>query len=329
MNNRRNLIIALGASALAAPLRLRAQQLTAPAARIGWIVAGSPVTHAVSLAAFRDGLQKLGYSEGQNVTFEYRWADGDLERLPGLVRDLVQQKVDVILAGGTSVAVAAQNATRSIPIVMAGVSDPVDVGLVGNLAHPGGNITGIVANLPDVAVKRLEILKEIIPRMTRVAVIWNPSSSNAQRESKGIKESASGLRLALHFYEAQTLQQLQNALRVIPKSSPDGIIVLNDPFVFTYRKNIAEFASQAKIPSIYGFSEYVTVGGLISYGTNIADTYRRAAAQVDKILKGAKPGDLPVELPRTLELMINKKTANALGVLIPNSILLRADKVIE
>ncbi len=262
MNNRRNLIIALGASALAAPLRLRAQQLTAPAARIGWIVAGSPVTHAVSLAAFRDGLQKLGYSEGQNVTFEYRWADEDLERLPGLVRDLVQQKVDVILAGGTSVAVAAQNATRSIPIVMAGVSDPVDVGLVGNLAHPGGNITGIVANLPDVAVKRLEILKEIIPRMTRVAVIWNPSSSNAQRESKGIKESASGLRLALHFYEAQTLQQLQNALRVIPKSSPDGIIVLNDPFVFTYRKNIAEFASQAKIPSIYGFSEYVTVGGL-------------------------------------------------------------------
>jgi putative ABC transport system substrate-binding protein len=186
-----------------------------------------------------------------------------------------------------------------------------------------------VANLPDVAVKRLEILKEIIPRMTRVAVIWNPSSSNAQRESKGIKESASGLRLALHFYEAQTVKQLQNALSVIPKSSPDGLIVLNDPFVFTYRKNIAEFASQAKIPSIYGFSEYVTVGGLISYGTNIADTYRRAAAQVDKILKGAKPGDLPVELPRTLELMINKKTANALGVLIPNSILLRADKVIE
>ena len=329
MNNRRKLVIALGAGALAAPLGLRAQQLTARAARIGWVVAGSPVTHAISLAAFRDGLQKLGYSEGQNVAFEYRWAEGNLERLPGLVLDLVQRKVDVILAGGTPVAVAAKNATRSIPIVMAGVGDPVEVGLITNLAHPGGNITGMAATLPDVARKRLEILKEIIPRLARVSVIWNPSSSVAQRESKGIKESASVLRLSLNFYEAQTLTQLQNSLNLIPKSRPDGIIVLNDPLVFTYRKNIAEFASQAKIPSIYGFSEFVTVGGLISYGANIADTYRRAAIYVDKILKGAKPGDLPIELPRTFELMINKKTADAIGVTIPNSILLRADKLIE
>jgi len=329
MNNRRKLVIALGAGALAAPLGLRAQQLTARAARIGWVVAGSPVTHAISLAAFRDGLQKLGYSEGQNVALEYRWAEGNLERLPGLVLDLVQRKVDVILAGGTPVAVAAKNATRSIPIVMAGVGDPVEVGLITSLAHPGGNITGMVATLPDVARKRLEILKEIIPRLARVSVIWNPSSSVAQRESKGIKESASVLRLSLNFYEAQTLTQLQNSLNLIPKSRPDGIIVLNDPLVFTYRKNIAEFASQAKIPSIYGFSEFVTVGGLISYGANIADTYRRAAIYVDKILKGAKPGDLPIELPRTFELMINKKTADAIGVTIPNSILLRADKLIE
>ena len=329
MNNRRKLVIALGAGALAAPLGLRAQQQLGRTPRIGWVVAGSPVTHATSLAAFRDGLQKLGYSEGQNVAFEYRWAEGNLERLPGLVLDLVQQKVDVILAGGTSVAVAAKNATRSIPIVMAGVGDPVEVGLITNLAHPGGNITGMVAALPDVARKRLEILKEIIPRLARVAVIWNPSSLVAQRESKGVKESASVLRLSLNFYEAQTLTQLQNSLNLIPKSRPDGIIVLNDPFVFTYRKNIAEFASQAKIPSIYGFSEFVTEGGLISYGANIADTYRRAAIYVDKILKGAKPGDLPIELPRTFELMINKKTADSIGVTIPNSILLRADKLIE
>ena len=329
MNNRRKLFIALGVGALTAPLGLRAQQQLGRTPRIGWVVAGSSVTHANSLAAFRDGLQKLGYSEGQNVAFEYRWAEGNLERLPGLVLDLVQRKVDVILAGGTPVAVAAKNATRSIPIVMAGVGDPVEVGLITSLAHPGGNITGMVATLPDVARKRLEILKEIIPRLARVSVIWNPSSSVAQRESKGIKESASVLRLSLNFYEAQTLTQLQNSLNLIPKSRPDGIIVLNDPFVFTYRKNIAEFASQAKIPSIYGFSEFVTVGGLISYGANIADTYRRAAIYVDKILKGAKPGDLPIELPRTFELMINKKTADSIGVTIPNSILLRADKLIE
>ncbi len=329
MNTRRKLVIALGVGALAMPLAALAQQLPARVPRIGWVVTGSPASHGISLAAFRDGLHNLGYTEGQNITIEYRWAEGNLERLPGLLFDLVQQKVDVILAGGTPVAVAAKNATRLIPIVMAGVGDPAELGLVANLARPGGNITGFAATLPEIAAKRLEILKEIIPQLTRVAVIWNPTSLIARREWNVVQESASVLRLALTFHEARTLKELENTLADVPKFRPDGMMVLNDPFVFTYRKNIAKLAAQAKIPAIYGFSEFVTSGGFISYGANIADTYRRAATYVDKILKGASPGDLPVELPMTFELVINMKTAKALGIKIPNSVLVQATTVIE
>ena len=329
MNTRRRIVLALGAGALAVPLALLAQPLTTRAPRIGWLVTGSPATHGISLAAFRDGLQKLGYVEGRNITIEYRWAEGNLDRIPGLVTDLVQQQVDVILAGGTSVAVAAKNATRVIPIVMAGVGDPIEVGLITSLARPGGNMTGFVATTPDVAGKRLQILKEIMPRITRVAVLWNPTSTIAQREWKIVKEAASILRLTLTFHEARTLKELENALLAVPKTRPDSMIVLNDAFVFTYRKNIAEFAARARLPAVYGFREFVDAGGLISYGANISDTYRRAATYVDKILKGARPGDLPVELPRIFELMINMKTAKTLGIKIPNSILLRADELID
>ena len=329
MISRRQVVLALVASALAAPLASFAQQSPTRVPRVGWLVTGSPATYAVSLAAFRDGLQKLGYVEGRNITIVYRWAEGKVDQLPELANELVQQKVDIILAGGSSGVAAAKDATRLIPVVMAGVGDPVELGLVATLARPGGNITGFVATLPEMAAKRLEILRVIMPRVTHVAVIWNPTSSIAQKEWKVVHAAATTLQLTLTSYGARTDKELDNALAAVAKAPPGGMIILNDPFVFTYRKNIAQFAAQAKIPAVYGFKEFVAEGGMISYGANISDTYRRAANYVDRILKGANPAELPVQLPSKFELVVNLKAAKALGITIPQELLFRADEAIE
>ena len=252
-----------------------------------------------------------------------------VDRLPELARDLVREKVDIIVTGGTIGAQAARDATQAIPIVAVGASDLVEVGLIRSLAQPGGNLTGFVTTASEMAAKRGEIIKEIVPHANRASVLWNPTGSYTQLEMKALKQSALALQLDLTSYEASTLKDLENALDAIRKTQPDIVLVLNDPFMFTQRKRIVESLFQAHLPAIYGFRESVDDGGLVSYGPSISDTYRRAATYVDKILKGAKPGDLPVQLPIKFDLVINLKTAKALGLTVPLPLLDRADELIE
>jgi putative ABC transport system substrate-binding protein len=306
-----------------------AQQLT-KVPRVGWLVSGSPTTHRLSLAAFRDGLKAHGHVEEQNISIEYRWAEGNVARLPALANDLVQQNVDVILAGGSIGAEAAKGATSIIPIVAAGAGDLVELGLVASLAHPGGNLTGFVAGAPETASKRFQIMKEIKPQAKRVAVLWNSANSNPKLEWNAAREFVAANKLAVLLYDARNnVESLRKALAEVPESAPDMLVVLNDPFMFTHRTIIVEAAGHFRIPAIYGFREFVDNGGLISYGVSITDTYRRAAAYVHRIINGERPADLPVQLPTKFELIVNLKAAKAIGIGFPDSFLLRADEVIE
>jgi putative ABC transport system substrate-binding protein len=326
---RREFITLLGGAAAAWPLAARAQHTTR-VPRIGWLVTGSPTSYQFSLAAFRDGLKTLNYIEGQNISIEYRWAEGKIERLPELAKDLVRQNVDIILAGGSLGAEAAKHATSVIPIVTAGAGDLVDLGLVASLARPAGNLTGFVAAAPDAAGKRFQIIREMRPESRRAAVLWNSASSNAKLEWAVTKQFATANDIAVELYNARDVDELRNAVSRIAQSAQDILVVLNDPFMFTYRKIIVDAAAQLRLPAVYGYREYADDGGLISYGASITDTYRRAAGYVDKILKGAKPADLPIELPTKFELVINLKAAKAtLGLEVPPSLLARADEVIE
>jgi putative tryptophan/tyrosine transport system substrate-binding protein len=326
---RRNFIAALGGASAAWPIAARAQQTTTRMARVGWLVTGSPTSHRFSLAAFQDGLKALGYVEGQNISIEYRWAEGNLSRLSELVNDLVQQKVDIVLAGGTPVVEVAKRATSTIPIVAAGVGDLAELGLVASLARPGGNLTGFVASAPETAAKRFEIMREIKPKARRAAVLANLSSSIARLELGFAKQFAAANDFDITLYDAHEVEELKSVLTNIPQSNPEFLVDLNDPFVFTYRKIIVEAANNMQLPAIYGFREFVDDGGLISYGSAITDTYRRAAGYVDQILRGAKPANLPVQLPTKFELVINLKTAKALGLTISQPFLLRVDGVVE
>ena len=326
---RRQFIALLGGAAAAWPFAARAQQPTTKIARIGWLVTGSPTTHRFSLAAFRDGLKALGYVEGQNISIEYRWAEGNVTRLPELANELVREKVDIILAGGSVGAEAAKHATSLIPIIAAGVADLVEIGLVTDLARPGGNLTGFVANAPETAVKRFQTMTEIEPQARRAAVLWNPTSFSAKLEWEIAREFAAANDIAVELYDARAIEQLSDALAKISRSDSEFLVVLNDPFMFTYRKPIVDAANRSRLPSIYGFREFVDDGGMISYGTSITDTYRRAAGYVDKVLRGAKPADLPVQLPIKFELLVNLRTIKALGLTVPPSLLARADEVIE
>jgi putative tryptophan/tyrosine transport system substrate-binding protein len=326
---RRDFIALLLGGAAAWPVAARAQQPRTRMPRIGWLVTGDPTSYRFSLAAFRDGLRALNYIEGQSIAIEYRWAEGNVARLPELAKDLVDREVDIILAGGSLGAQAAKDATSVIPIVAAGVGDLVELGLVTNLAKPGGNLTGFVASAPETAAKRMQIMKEIMPQSRRAAVLWNPTSSAAQLEWNAVKQSAAAVELAFTFHEVRTSKELENTLVMIPQLGPDMLVVLNDPFMFTYRKGIVDAALRLLLPSIYGYREYADDGGLISYGASISGTYRRAAVYVDKIIKGTRPGDLPVQLPTKFELVINLKTAKALGLTVPPSLLGRADELIE
>jgi putative ABC transport system substrate-binding protein len=326
---RREFISLLGGAAAAWPLAAHAQHTTR-VPRIGWLVTGSPTSYQFSLAAFRDGLKTLNYIEGQNISIEYRWAEGKIERLPELAKDLVRQNVDIILAGGSLGAEATKHATSVIPIVTAGAGDLVDLGLVASLARPAGNLTGFVAVAPDAAGKRFQIIREMRPESRRAAVLWNSASSNAKLEWAVTKQFATANDIAVELYNARDVDELRNAVSRIAQSAQDILVVLNDPFMFTYRKIIVDAAAQLRLPAVYGYREYADDGGLISYGASITDTYRRAAGYVDKILKGAKPADLPIELPTKFELVINLKAAKAtLGLEVPPTLLARADEVIE
>ena len=326
---RREFIRLFASTAVAWPLTAQAQQPPTGMPRIGWVVTGSPTSHRLLLAAFQDGLKALGYVEGKNISIEYRWAEGNLSRLPELANDLVQQKVDVILAGGTPVVEAVKHATTTIPIVAAGVADLAELGLVASLARPGGNLTGFIAAAPETAAKRFEIMREIRPQARRAAVLANFGSSSARLELGFAKQFAIANNFVITLYDARDVEKLRNILTQIPQSNPDVLIVLNDPLVFTYRKLIVEAANQQQLPGICGFREFVDDGGLVSYGAAITDTYRRAAGYVDQILKGAKPGNLPVQLPTKFEIVINLKTAKALGITVPQTLLVAADEVIE
>ena len=316
---------------LAAPHPAAAQQ-PAKAVRIGWLGQASPGPEVLRIVdAFRQGLGELGYVEGQNFILEYRWAQGKIERLPDLAVELVRLKVDFIIVATTPAAFAARQATSTIPIVMvSGPVDPVGLGLVASLARPGGNVTGLgLFPGPEIAGKYLEIFKEAVPRLSQVAVLWNPGNLTHSVFLRAMEPAARVLRLRLHPTEARTPDDFDSAFSAMNRAGADGLVVLADPNTFLHRKRLADLAVKSRLPSMHNLTELVESGGLIAYSPSFPDQARRAATYVHKILKGAKPGDLPVELPTRFELVINLKTAKTLGLTIPRAMILRADRVIE
>jgi putative ABC transport system substrate-binding protein len=327
---RREFLSLLGGAAATLPLAARAQH-PGRIPRIGYL---SPVSAASGFLArdelFRQGLRDLGYVEGTNIAIEYRFADGRFDRLPALAAELVQLNVNVIVTAVTQASLAARDATKTIPIVIAGVSDPVGSGLIANLARPGGNITGTSSQTSEVVGKSLEFLKEAIPRIGRVAALWNPANAVFQTQMlKQAETAAAVLRIQLKSFGVRDADELGSAFTAIAQERVDALLVLADPLLIGHQKRIIEFALKQRLPAIYATKEHAAAGGLMTYGPNIEGQFRRAATYVDKILKGAKPADLPVEQPTQFELVINLKTAKALGISIPTTLLGRADEVIE
>jgi putative tryptophan/tyrosine transport system substrate-binding protein len=293
--------------------------------RIGFLVAPSESFFSARLEGFRLGLRNLGYIEGKNIVIEYRYAEGNLRRLPELAAELVHLNVDVIVASGPS-SLAAKNATNVIPIVFAAVQDPVASGLVSNLATPGGNVTGLSTLAPELGGKRLELLKEVVPKITRAAFLWGAGVPTATKE---IRSAAQGLGLQLHSLEVRNAKDLDVAFEAAMKERVQGLLTSPGAFINTYQTRIVEFTAKNRLPAIYTTAETVEAGGLMSYAPNQIDQFRRAAIYVDKILKGAKPADLPIEQPTKFELIINLKAAKQIGLTIPPNVLARADKVIR
>jgi putative ABC transport system substrate-binding protein len=325
---RREFILALGGTVVGWPLAARAQQ--APAvARIGLLSPFSPSTAAAWHKAFLQGLHDLGWVEGKNISIEYRYADGREDRLPDLAADLVRLKVNVIVTTVNTDTLAAKNATRTIPIVMASAGDPVGGGLVESLARPGGNITGLSQIAPDLAGKRLQLLKEIIPRLDRVAVLWNPQGTTSPIAWREIQLPAQELSVKLQSLPITGPNDFDKAFEDANHAHVDALIIMPDPLFAGNLIRLAELAAQSRIPSMFHLREYADHGGLIVYGVDRTDQFRRAAAYVDRILKGTPPADLPVEQPTKFELVINLKAAKALGLDIPPTLLARADEVIE
>jgi putative tryptophan/tyrosine transport system substrate-binding protein len=282
------------------------------------------------LEDFRQGLRELGYIEGKNVQLEIRWAEGKLERLSTLANELVRLNVDVIVAVNSPSVVAARQATRTIPIVMPLSSDPVGDGLVASLARPGGNITGLSVMSPELGQKRIELLKEAFPHLSHpVAVLWNPDYVGMAARFRQAQVVASAFGMGVRSVEIRDSGELERALETMDRERPDALLILADPLTASQRLRIVEFAAEKRLPAMYEISQFVEVGGLMSYGPNVDQIVRRAAIYVDKILKGAKPADLPIEQPATFELVINLKSAKVLGITIPQSVLLQANRVIE
>ena len=327
-STRRRLLAALAACALA-PLASFAQQQPAKIARIGFLGAASGPGYAGMMEALRGGLRDLGYVEGKNIAIEYRWAEGNYERLPGLAAELVQLKMDVIVAAPTPAIQAAQQATATIPIVMAQAGDPVGAGFVASLSRPGGNITGLSNIAIELLGKNLELLHVAVPRLSRVAVLVNPGHPNHPNMLNSIQAAAKRIGVNVSPAQASTASQIEAAFAVITRGRAGALIVLPDGFFITQARRIAELAAKNRLPTMVSNRESVEAGGLMSYRQNDAEHFRRAATYVDKILKGAKPGDLPVEQPTKFDLVVNMKTAKALGIKVPQSILLQATKVIE
>jgi len=310
------------------PLRVHAQQ-PQKIPRIGVLLPGTPASFLPRTRAFLDGLRDLGHVDGKTIAIEWKWGQDRVETLPGLAAELARSNVDVIVTGGTPAAKALKAATRTIPIVMAIIGDPVAAGLVDSLARPGGNATGFSIVAPELGSKRLELLKEIVPKLSLVAVLLNSNNPQSKIELKELQTAAQAMGLQLRPTAISTDDGLDDAFAAMTKAAAQALIVLTDPILFSQRKRIVDLATANRLPAVYFFQGFAEMGGLMSYGPSDADLFRRAASYVDRILKGAKPGDLPVEQPTKFELFINRNAANALGVVIPESFLLRADKVIE
>ena len=319
-------IITLGI--LLGSLAAQAQQ-TGNVYRIGFLGNSTAALEANLVGPFREGLRDLGYVEGRNVLIEYRWAEGKYDRFPALIGELLALKVAVIVTAGTPATLAVKKATTSVPLVMTAVGDPVGTGIVPSLSHPGGNITGLTAISTEMDAKRLELLREVVPSVSYIALLWNAASPLQVLAEKQVQAAAQVLRMRVLSLGVKTEEEIKSALAVMARERPDALLVLADRLLLHHRVLIMDFATRHRLPGVHAYRELVEAGGLMSFGPSYADMHKRAAYFVDRILKGAKPGDLPVERPRTFELVINLKVAKALGLTIPQSVLLRGTEIIQ
>jgi putative ABC transport system substrate-binding protein len=325
---RREFITLVGGTAVSWPTVASAQQAAMPV--IGFLSSRSPGESATVVAAFRQGLGETGYFVGQNVAIDYRWAEGNYGRLPSLAAELVGLRVSAILAaGGPPSALAAKSATSTIPIVFSAASDPVGLGLVASLNRPGGNLTGMSTLTTPLVAKGVELLKELLPAAAVIVYLANSSNPSGEAESKAALEAAKALKIALHVLTASTENELDAAFGELTNLHADGLVVAGEPFFDSRRQKIVDLAAKFGIPTSYAWRENVIAGGLMSYGTNLADSYRQAGILAGRVLKGEKPADLPVMQPTKFELTINLKTAKSLGVAVPPTLLARADETIE
>jgi putative ABC transport system substrate-binding protein len=324
---RRELMLLLLGGAMSVAHAPRAQQKAMPV--IGFLGSTSPTPFAPNMAAFRQGLNETGYVEGQNVAFEYRWAEDHYDRLPGLAADLVARKVDVIATGSMPSALAAKDATSTIPILFETGIDPVEAGLVASFARPGGNVTGVCMLTAALMPKRLELLSELVPQASVISLLVNPTTSTAERMISDVQEAARAMGVHLDILKAATESAIDAAFAELVRLHAGALVVIADPFFFSRREQFVTLASRHAVPAIYPLREFAAAGGLISYGANIKAAFYLLGIYAGRVLKGEKPGDLPVQQPTTFELVINLKTAKKLGLTIPQSILARTDEVIE
>jgi putative ABC transport system substrate-binding protein len=322
------IVVTLTLGTLVAPLTAGAQQV-AKAPRIGVLHVGAPAAVSQLVEAFNQGLREHGYVEGQNIVVERRFGEARAERISEVAAELVRLKVDVIVVGTDQGVAAVKQQTQTIPIVMANSTDPVGTGFVASLARPGGNVTGFSIMAPELSAKRLELLKEAVPGLSRVAIMWNPDVRGAVLDYKETEGAARALRLQLQSVEVSRVDDFNRAFSALTTGRAEALIVVASALTFTNRGQIASLAQKNRLPSMVGLKQFADAGGLMAYGPSTTELWRRAATYVDKILKGAKPGDLPVEQPTKFELTINLKTAKALGLTIPPSLLRRADHVIQ
>ncbi len=326
---RRKIYVLVAAALVLISVHLAEAQQPANIPRIGYVSASPLSAQSARIEAFRQGLRELGYVEGKNIVIEWRYAEGKLDRVPALAAELVHLKVDIIVTAGPSATRAAKEATSTIPTVMTQDGDPVANGFVASLARPGGNITGLSTLAPEISGKQLELLKEIVPRLSRVVVLGTstqPGNAQALRETE---LAAGAFKVKLQFLDVLSAKDIETAFQAASKGRADGVLALAAPMLVSQRTQVIELAVKSRLPAIYYQSEFVEEGGLISYGVSISDLARRAATYVDKILKGAKPADLPVEQPIKFEFIINLKAAKQIGLTIPPNVLARADKVIK
>jgi putative ABC transport system substrate-binding protein len=297
--------------------------------RIGFLGNSTAALEANLIGPFREGLRDLGYVEGKNIVIEWRWAEGKYERFPALIAELISSNVEVIVTAGTPASLAVKKATTTIPLVMIAVGEPVATGLVASLARPGGNITGLTSISSEIEGKRLELLREVVPKVSHIAVLWNADSPVQVIQEKETRAAAQLLGMKMLSLGVRTLEEIEDAFATIVRERPSALLVLADRLFLHHREPIMDFATKHRLPGVHAYQELVEAGGLMSYGPSYADMHRRAAYFVDRILKGTKPTDLPVERPRKFELIINLKAAKQIGVTIPNNVLYRADRVIK